>query len=364
MATERSTSSGLAVAHAAPAGASATANVVTPFEAIGREDTPTVGGKGANLGEMLHAGLPVPPGFVITIEAYHRFCEHGELGAEIAARLASVDVDDPDSLQQASRALRDLVLGTGIPDDLRAELVDAYRTLSNDHDDGAPLVAVRSSATAEDTVQFSFAGMFESFLNVRGEAALLRRVKECWASTFGARVLFYRLKQGMPAEMPVAVIVQRMIDSEKSGVMFTVDPATHDPTRIVIEAAWGLGEVVVGGQVTPDHYVMDKKTLATLTADVAHKDFLLTRRPGGATTVRIDLAGDARADARVLTDAELRTIAELGLRSEQHYGTPQDLEFAVEGDAVYLTQTRPITTLSERPVVTPSTDGRQDGGRA
>src|SRR5690348_12107903 len=223
MATERSTSSGLAVTHAAPAGASATANVVTPFEAIGREDTPTVGGKGANLGEMLHAGLPVPPGFVITIEAYHRFYEHGELGAEIAARLALVDVDDPDSLQQASRALRDLVLGTGIPDDLRAELIDAYRTLSNDHDDGAPLVAVRSSATAEDTVQFSFAGMFESFLNVRGEAALLRRVKECWASTFGARVLFYRLKQGMPAEMPVAVIVQRMIDSEKSGVMFTVD---------------------------------------------------------------------------------------------------------------------------------------------
>jgi pyruvate,water dikinase len=186
----------------------------------------------------------------------------------------------------------------------------------------------------------------------------LRRIKECWASTFGARVLFYRLKQGMPAEMPVAVIVQRMIDAGKSGVMFTVDPATRDRSRIVIEAAWGLGEVVVGGQVTPDRYVVDKGTMATLTEDVARKDFLLMREPDGADTVRVDLSHDPRADARVLTDAEIRTIAGLGVRSEQHYGVPQDIEFAIEDGTAYLTQTRPITTLGERPVASPAPDGR------
>ncbi|HEX6965011.1 MAG TPA: phosphoenolpyruvate synthase [Gemmatimonadaceae bacterium] len=346
-----------------------TAPLIRPFAQIGRTDVPLVGGKGANLGEMLRAGLPVPPGFVLTIDAYHRFYEHGELAADVAACLAPVDVDDPDSLQRASRALRDLVLATEIPDDLRSTIVDAYHALARGSDangagNGQPLVAVRSSATAEDTAQFSFAGMFESFLNVRGEAALLRSVKECWASTFGARVLFYRLKQEMPAEMPVAVIVQRMIDSAKSGVMFTVDPATHDRTRIVIEAAWGFGEVVVGGQVTPDRYVIDKRTLATLTADIAHKEFLLERGPGSEGTVRVDLADDSRADGRVLSDAELRAIAELGLRSEQHYGAPQDMEFAIEDGAIYLTQTRPVTTLGERPAAPPSPEIEGDGAKA
>jgi pyruvate,water dikinase len=358
MATELSTAPASAVTGVPDASAAGVATLITPFEHIGRENIGTVGGKGANLGEMLHAGLPVPTGFVLTIDAYQRFYEHGKLGVDVVSRLSTLDIDDPDSLQRAAASLRDLVLGAEIPGDLRAAILEAYHTLSSSHDDGDALVAVRSSATAEDTAQFSFAGMFESFLNVHGETALLRRIKECWASTFGARVLFYRLKQGMPAEMPVAVIVQRMINAAKSGVMFTADPATRDRSRIVIEAAWGLGEVVVGGQVTPDRYVVDKGTMALLTADVAHKDFLLTREPGGADTLRVDLAHDPRADARVLTDVELRTIAELGVRSEQHYGTPQDMEFAIEDGAVYLTQTRPITTLDARPVAAPAPNGR------
>ena len=323
-----------------------TAPLIRPLEQIRHADIATVGGKGANLGEMIYAGLPVPPGFVIAIDAYQRFYESGDIGSEIAARLATVDVDDADSLEAASRSLRDLVIGAEIPADVRSAIIEAYRALPAPRGGGGAVVAVRSSATAEDTAQFSFAGMFESFLNVRGEAALLRRVKECWASTFGARVLFYRIKQGMPAEMPVAVIVQTMIDSAKSGVMFTVDPASRDSTRLVIEAAWGLGEVVVLGEVTPDRYVVDKGTLATTAAHIARKDFLVARDASGTGNVRVDLSHDPRAEARVLSDAELRTIAQLGLRAEEHYGAPQDVEFAIEGDAVYLTQTRPITTLA------------------
>jgi pyruvate,water dikinase len=358
MTTDRSTPSASAGNGSAPASTIAPAALITPLEHVRREDIATVGGKGANLGEMLHAGLPVPTGFVLTIDAYRHFYEHGELGTDVVARLATVDIDDPDSLQNAARSLRDLVLGAEIPIDLRAAILEAYHGLSHDHDESDALVAVRSSAAAEDTAQFSFAGMFESFLNVHGEAALLRRIKECWASTFGARVLFYRLKQGMPAEMPVAVIVQRMIDAGKSGVMFTVDPATRDRSRMVIEAAWGLGEVVVGGRVTPDRYVVDKETMATLTVDVARKDFLLMRAREGTDTVRVDLAHDPRAGARVLTDAEIGTIAKLGMRSEQHYGAPQDIEFAIENAVVYLTQTRPITTLNERPIAAPAPDDR------
>ncbi|HEY9515141.1 MAG TPA: PEP/pyruvate-binding domain-containing protein, partial [Gemmatimonadaceae bacterium] len=348
MATKPSDST--TVGHAEPEGtaAASAAPLIRTFDQIGRGDVATVGGKGANLGEMLHASLPVPPGFVITIDAYHHFYESGDIGGAITALLAAVDVDDPDSLQTASRSLRDLVIGAEIPADLRAAILNSYRSLPAARDGGNAIVAVRSSATAEDTQQFSFAGMFESYLNVQGEAELLGRVKECWASTFGARVLFYRLKQGMPAEMPLAVIVQLMVDSTKSGVMFTVDPATRDSTHIVIEAAWGLGEVVVGGQVTPDRYVVDKSTLATVATSIARKNFLLVRDASGTGNVRVDLSHDPRGEARVLSDAELHTIAQLGVRSEEHYGAPQDVEFAIEGDAVYLTQTRPITTLANQ----------------
>jgi pyruvate,water dikinase len=211
---------------------------------------------------------------------------------------------------------------------------------------------VRSSATAEDTAQFSFAGMFESFLNVSGDEELLQHVKACWASTFHARVLFYRIKQQMPAEMPVAVIVQAMVGGDKAGVMFTVDPATRETNHVVIEAAWGLGEVVVLGQVTPDRYVLAKDSLTVLEAKIGIKDFLLVRDPATRQTMRVDLATDPRRTARVLTGDELRRLGELAARVEAHYGTPQDVEFAIDGDNVWLTQARPVTTLGTPPAGT------------
>jgi pyruvate,water dikinase len=324
--------------------------LVRPFEEIGRSDIASVGGKGANLGELTRAMLPVPRGFVVTTDAYGRFLAADALGERVSAALAELDVDDPPALQACAERVRTMVREAAIPGEVRDAVTEAYRSLTSTSRGGTPFVAVRSSATAEDTGQFSFAGMFESFLNVRGDEDLLRALRDCWASTFGARVLFYRVKQGLPREMAIAVVVQTMIDSEKSGVMFTVDPATHDERRMVIEAAWGLGEVVVGGQVTPDRYVVDKSALQLVEKAVARKTFLLTRDPVSGDNVKVDLENDPRGTAQVLTDAELRRIAELGRRTESHYGVPQDIEFAIARGEVFLTQSRPITTLAAKAI--------------
>jgi len=319
-------------------------DMVVPFTKLRRTDVPTVGGKGANLGEMTAVGLPVPPGFVLSIDAYQQFYESNGLGPRVAALLEHLDPDDPAALERSASALRQLILDGTIPDGLRTAVEDAYAHLVGEH---VPprRVAVRSSATAEDTAQYSFAGMFDSYLNVVGKEEMLQALKKCWASTFGGRVLFYRLKQGMPIEMPVAVVIQRMINSEKSGVMFTTDPATRDSSRLVIEASWGLGEVVVQGAVTPDRHVLAKPSLTVIETHIADKEFLLTWDAGSQTTVRVDLAKDARATAPVLSTSELKMLGTLAATAEKHYGVPQDLEFAIEAGSIYLTQSRPITTL-------------------
>jgi pyruvate, water dikinase len=316
------------------------------FPELARSDIALAGGKGANLGEMTRAGLPVPPGFVVTVDAYERFAMASGLRAAIAVRLRKVDIDDTAALEEAARDAKSLVLESEIPDDVRAAVIGAYRALAGGDD--AIAMAVRSSATAEDTAEFSFAGMHESFLGVRGEESLLEKVRACWASAYTARALYYRLRQGFPAEMGLAVVVERMVASVKSGVMFTADPSSHDLTKIVIEAAWGLGEVVVGGQVTPDRYVMDKPSLREVDRKIATKEFMLDWIAATGKVVRVELDGTAKATASVLGDTELRTLATLAQRSEEHYGAPQDLEFAVDaGGNVYLTQTRPITTLGQ-----------------
>lgn len=312
---------------------------------LSRADTPRVGGKGANLGEMAKAGLPVPPGFVIDIDAWAHFRDGSGLGAELDRHLAQVDVDDTDGLQRLSGTLRRLVEDEPLPREIADAISAAYAALSREAGHAEIPVAVRSSATAEDTVQFSFAGMFESFLNVHGREDLLRRVKSCWASTFHARVLFYRLKQGMPAEMPVGVVVQGMVNADKAGVMFTVDPTTKDADRVVIEAAWGLGEVVVLGQVTPDRYVISKSTGTVVEESVGIKDFMLVRHAETGANQRVDLSGDPRAAARVLDRTELEALSALACKVEAHYQSPQDVEFAIEAGRVYLTQSRPVTTL-------------------
>lgn len=318
---------------------------VRSLSSITRDDVAIAGGKGANLGELVAAGLPVPQGFVVTVDAYRRFADVGGLTTEIARRVEALNVEDTASLNEGSASIRDLIRRTTIPNDVRHAIMDGYRRLAETTRTRALFVAVRSSATAEDAASFSFAGMFQSFLNVRGADALVNAVRDCWASGFTSRVIYYRAHNRLDAELAIAVVVQHMADAEKSGVMFTADPAMRDEQRIVIEAAWGLGEVVVGGQVTPDRYLLDKSTLRPLDTRVAQKDFMLVRDAATGGTRRVELEGDSRAVAQVLTSDEIRSVAELGLRIERHYGKPQDVEFAIDGGRVYITQTRPITTL-------------------
>ncbi|MCL5960299.1 MAG: PEP-utilizing enzyme, partial [Chloroflexi bacterium] len=317
------------------------------FEELSRQDVPLAGGKGANLGEMTRAGLPVPPGFVVTVEAYRRFYEQSGIDTVVSERLQRLDVDDSAQLRDVSDALQGLIKRARVPDEVRQAIVDAYKELSRRQGVAQEFVAARSSATLEDTVQFSFAGMFQSFLNVRGDDDLVRQIKACWASLFGARVLFYRVKQGLLGEQFIAVIVQKMVNADRSGVLFTVNPATNNPKVLLIEAAWGLGELVVGGQVTPDRYEVDKESLALISQEIGRKDFMLVRDEATGENVRIDLSAD-KASAQVLTEQEIRLLSELGKRDEEHYRSPQDAEWAIERGKIYLVQTRPVTTLIEK----------------
>jgi len=310
------------------------------FEALSRTSTPIVGGKGANLGEMTRAGLPVPPGFVVTAPAFLDALEAAGIRDRLAESFKTVDPDDPAVLAASATQMQDLVLAIEIPAALREAVSNAYRRLGND----IP-VAVRSSATSEDTASTSFAGMHETFTHVVGIDALLDRMKACWASAYSQRVIAYRKAQRMTEQPALAVVVQQMVSSARSGVMFTAAPARSDRSQIVIEAAFGLGEVVVGGQVEPDTYTIAKAGPRLLDVHVGHKAFQIVRGPDGHE--HREAFSDAEATRRVLTDAEVLTVAALGLEVERHYGAPQDIEWAEQGGHWYLVQTRPITTLAQ-----------------
>ncbi|KYF89412.1 phosphoenolpyruvate synthase [Sorangium cellulosum] len=309
------------------------------FDSLSRDDVASAGGKGGNLGELTRAGLPVPPGFVITADAYLATMEAAAVRKQLCELFAEADPNDPAGLRATCSALQHLVRAAPLPAELQAEIVAAYRKLGP----GA-VVAVRSSATSEDSASTSFAGMHETYTDVTGEQALLDRVRDCWASAFCERVVSYRKSQRLAEEPALAVVVQRMVSSERSGVIFTADPATKDTSRLVVEAAFGLGEVVVGGQVEPDTYTVAKRGPRLLEARVGHKAFKLVRAPDGGGEQRVDLPEDEGA-RRVLEDDEVLELARLALRVEEHYGAPQDIEWAVEDGATYLVQTRPITTL-------------------
>jgi pyruvate, water dikinase len=315
-----------------------TANIAW-FDALSRGDVAVAGGKGANLAEMTRAGLPVPPGFVVTSRAFLGALDAAGIRTELANLFAGANPDDPAGLEQTSKQMRDLILRTPLPPALEAELVEAYKRLGR-----AETVAVRSSATSEDTASTSFAGMHESYTHVLGEVDLIEKVKSCWASAYGQRVLAYRKAQRMTEEPALAVVVQKMVSSARSGVMFTADPSTGDTSRIIVEGAFGIGEVVVGGQVEPDTYALSKDGPRLLETRVGHKAFKIARGSDGKEH-RVDLS-EADALRRVLSDAEVIKLGELGLQVEKHYGAPQDVEWAEEGGRWYLVQTRPITTLS------------------
>ena len=310
------------------------------LDEIDATDLETVGGKGASLGELTAAGLPVPPGFVVTAGTYRRFIEAAEIDEALFDAVA-VDHEDSDALAAAQERAHELIMGTPLPESVREEIVAAYRDVA----DGEAFVAVRSSATAEDLPDASFAGQQETFLNVR-EETLLERVKECWASLFSQRAIYYRNRQGFPHEdVDIAVVVQQMVPADKSGVMFTSHPSTGDP-RIILEAAWGLGEAVVSGTVSPDNYEVDRETAAVEQVTVADKKTMLRRDPDTGETVEREVAPERR-EQRVLTDAEIERLVGLGRTVEDHYGQPQDVEWAIRDGEVYMLQSRPITTIDD-----------------
>jgi pyruvate,water dikinase len=321
------------------------ADAMRTFAHLGRDDVDYAGGKGANLGELTSAGLPVPDGFVVGAPAYAAFCAETGLRERLAELLDGVNVEDTAALQAASTAARELFDHTPMPDPLAQEIRSAYEQLALDSPQ-AP-VAVRSSATAEDTADTSFAGMNETYLNIRGADAVVDAVRRCWRSLFGARTIYYRGMNGFAqADMDIAVVVQSQVNSTRAGVMFTVNPATGERGELVIEGSFGLGEAVVSGSVSPDRYVVEKATLAIRRREVHHKDLVIEYAPEGGTSQRALSEEDAvRA---VLTDDEVVAVAGLGRRIEEHYGSPQDTEWAFDPDgALWMLQSRPITTLHD-----------------
>jgi pyruvate,water dikinase len=309
------------------------------LEDVRADDLESVGGKAASLGEMMSADLPVPPAFVVTADTYRSFIENTGIDEKLFTS-ADVDTDDSKALAEAAETAQKLITETPMPEELHEQINGAYDRLGDD-----PAVAVRSSATAEDLPGASFAGQQETYLNVTRED-LVDRVRDCWASLFTQRALHYRREQGFKhREVDIAVVVQRMVDADKSGVLFTSHPSTGAPV-VTIEAAWGLGEAVVSGAVTPDNYVIDRETGELKKESVAQKKVMHVRDEETGETVERQVPEDRREE-RVLDDEELLELREIGEMIEGYYGEPQDVEWASRDGKVYLLQSRPITTITD-----------------
>ncbi|MDG5761672.1 phosphoenolpyruvate synthase [Natronococcus sp. A-GB1] len=309
------------------------------LDEVNANDLEKVGGKGASLGELTDANLPVPPGFVVTAGTYRSFIEGAGIDEELFEAV-DVDAENTSALADAADRAQELILDTPFPNDLREEILESYHEVGEDE----AFVAVRSSATAEDLPDASFAGQQETFLNVT-EDDLLNRVRECWASLFTQRAIYYRQEQGFDhSAVNIAVVVQQMVDAEKSGVMFTSHPSTGDPTMI-IEAAWGLGEAVVSGAVSPDNYIVDRDN-GDVDTTVAEKKVMHVKDGKTGKTVEREVP-EKKRNARVIDGEEIDGLVELGERVEDHYDKPQDVEWAIAEGDVYMLQSRPITTIEE-----------------
>lgn len=310
-------------------------------EAAGSGARETIGGKGASLATMLAAGFPVPPGFAVTVEGYRRFLEGNEIG--------EIDLG-PESLKdiQAAARLAERVCGQlsacSLPDDLRLEILEALDTLGSRV--GTEVYAVRSSAVSEDGGEASFAGLYETYLNARDGESVLRNVQACFVSLWSGRAIHYRsLKDLDHGREAMAVVVMEMVQSEAAGVAFTVNPVSGDKDQIVINSTWGLGEAVVQGIVSPDMFTLDKGSLEILSSEIFAKDVAIVPDPDGGPTTAEVAVEEPRASEPSLTAEQVVDVARLARDVEQHYGSPQDVEWALAGGRLYLLQARPVTAL-------------------
>ena len=332
------------------------------FEEVGKDDVGIVGGKGANLGEMITARFPIPYGFIITSKAYFDFIKEANLKGKISSILASLNYNNPNELRQVSAQIRGLITQSVLSKNLVKEIIKYYDNLSIKEAHfyhrqnnllkkslskvkslySPPLVAVRSSATAEDLPGASFAGQQETYLNVRGEAHLLKKVKDCFASLFTERAIYYRHEQGFAHDkVGLAAIVQRMIQSDKSGVAFSIDPVTSEKNKIVIEAILGLGEYIVQGKVTPDHFEVSKNSYLIIKKEIKKQTVKMVR----SNISNRELKVGAEGSRQKISDEEVVKIALLTVDIEKHYYFPQDIEWAIEKGKVYITQSRPVTAI-------------------
>ncbi len=320
------------------------------FGELSRGSLAEAGGKGANLAEMFNARFPVPLGFVVSSYAYFQFIQHNHIDEVIQQTCGALDVYDNVALDNASRTVKNAILRGEIPTDIRADIVKNYNKLC-----GASLipvesqevyVAIRSSATAEDLPTASFAGQNETFLNIKGGEQAVQAVKKCWASLFGARSIYYRVEQGFDhLKVGLACVVQKMCQSEISGVMFSADPFTGDTSKIVVEGGFGLGEAVVSGSITPDRYVVDKSSLQITDRHISKQTRMITKVKGVDQWVNVE---EELQEVQKVPDKVVLQLAEYGRKLENHYNSPQDVEWGVENGKVYIVQTRAITTLKQK----------------
>jgi len=324
------------------------------LEEIRKEDIVSVGGKGASLGEMASIGLPVPKAFVVTAQAFRRFLVETGIEKKIFASYERLDVENNEELEKAADGAKTMVLKAKMPAFIKDEIRHAYKKISAED----LIVAVRSSATAEDLPDASFAGQQETYLNIKGEAALLEAVQKCWASLYGARAIYYRAKQGFDDHtVNIAVVVQQLVHSEKAGVMFTSHPITGEPLTI-IEGSWGLGEAVVSGSVSPDKYIFDQRSEKVDDILISNKKVEIIA-DGEHGTKLVDVTG-ARQDAQVLSTAEITKLAMYGKIAENHYGIPQDVEWGIVNGIIYILQSRPITTIGNKKEAKSMSGQKQD----
>lgn len=327
------------------------------FPALSLADRPSVGGKSASLGELTNAGVPVPPGFVVTTAAFEEFLASIDPGADIRREVAALDGADTVRVATAGERIRKRIRASEIPGAVTAAILEGFAGLGG----GRCPVAVRSSATCEDSAEASFAGLQDTYLWTLGERQLLDRVRACWASLYNSESITYRRRLALPEEqLAMAVVVQQMVDARCAGVMFTRSPTTGDRSVIVIEGSWGLGSSIVSGEVTPDRFVVNKVTGEILNRSISEKgiEHVPERDGGGVREVAVD---GQRRNAACLDDQTVRGLWRIARKVEQHYGSPQDIEWALprEGgpSAVCLLQSRPETAWAGRhkaPAATPA----------
>jgi len=327
---------------------------------VGAGDRPLAGGKGASLGELCQLGLRVPAGFVVTVGAFERALRALDPDSAIRREIERMPAQDTAAIAEVTARVRARIAGAPLPGDVRDQIAARYRSLGEGESGGVP-VAVRSSATGEDEAETSFAGLQDTYLWVRGADALIGRVRQCWASLYNAEAVGYRLRMKIEErDLAMAVVVQRMVAPRCAGVMFTCSPVTGDRSVITVEGCWGLGSALVSGDITPDSFVVSKVTGEIVRRQVAAKLRMHQAGPGGAGVAAADVPGPLQQVA-CLDDAELAALARLGRQVEDHYGVPQDIEWAITDgasvpDSVVLLQSRPETVWTRRraqPVATP-----------